>query len=608
MKTYFKKFNQNDAVYELKRPTTFSEKKKGVFGFSFIGRNCAIIYKTPCILHTFGLKSNLWMLKLNKNFNPVSQPIACPENSIFISSGCSEWIAEFVQKPEITLASDDSSYSSDLVITLPLTKKGVRFSNSKVKYAIVLLSLLLTFLISSVAIAAKGPIKLPVGENKEVQLDQSPRSLDISQPDIIDVQRIGDTSKILVTGLRSGISKLSARFHDGSTRDWIFQVGLQDAFHEAPASLSSGSLVRLARELQKRGGFETVIDNGRIVIFGLLNNDAQFKALVDACLGRDECLPRYNQSEDASKIQRKFFETLFHKSRRKGLELEIIPGGLSISGSVANEETLNLTKLQLRSVLSRLVENIQIDKSDATLIEAQFTFFRINTSQLDKIGISPVSKNSNQGSELAHAGFSDFMRTFKLGPRMGIRFPDLVFEALAHKGVLKQLAQPTIVVSNGGKGEVQTGGEWLFQTQGEHQKFFSQNYGLTVSVQPNIIGRDIINEKIEIRISSPNTEVNANAVSNLEQSVLSTEISTRANEHIFLTRINQSTKAKSVSKVPILGHIPILGEIFKSRESHDSGTELWIAVRNKIGLPEQPPFVEVKGNPTNEQPEQHWLD
>ncbi|NBW81163.1 hypothetical protein EBR21_05355 [bacterium] len=554
------------------------------------------------------MKIDLWMLPLDKNLEPILPAQRCPPNSIFFAGTKAPWVAECVAEPAGCSHLPNRKSNSDFFMTLPTS---IRMTNAYFflkRLPFLLTLLLLTILFSSIGWAAKGPIKMPVGENKEVQLEQAPRSLDISQPDVVDVQRIGSSNKILITGLRSGTSRLTAKFSDGSSREWIFQVGVQDSLPESQASLSSGSLLRLARELQKRGGFETVIDNGRIVIFGNLLNEAQFKALLDACLGRDECLPRYYQSEEASRIQRNFFSTFFKQVGQGNLEIDVIPGGIKVAGSVTNDEALSITRTHLRSVLNRFIEDIQIDKSRSVLVESQLTFFRMDINQLDALGIAPSTKNSDAGNELVRAGISDFVKSFKQGPKMMLKFPDLVLNALAHKGVLNQLAQPSLVVASGAKGEVQTGGEWLFQSQGQHQKFLTQNFGLTVTIQPHVILNDIIKQKIDIRLSNPSADSNTSAISSLDQSVLSTEITSRANEQLLLTRINQKTKGKSVSKIPILGHIPILGEIFKSRETHDNGSELWIAIRNRIGFSETTPRIEVNPNPDNDTPTPQWLD
>ncbi|MFL5433531.1 MAG: secretin, partial [Myxococcales bacterium] len=56
-------------------------------------------------------------------------------------------------------------------------------------------------------------------------------------------------------------------------------------------------------------------------------------------------------------------------------------------------------------------------------------------------------------------------------------------------------------------------------------------------------------------------------------------------ETIILSGLFNNAESKEVSKVPLLGHIPILGELFKSRSFADNKTELAIYVTPRIASP-----------------------
>jgi Flp pilus assembly secretin CpaC len=60
-------------------------------------------------------------------------------------------------------------------------------------------------------------------------------------------------------------------------------------------------------------------------------------------------------------------------------------------------------------------------------------------------------------------------------------------------------------------------------------------------------------------------------------------------------------------KIPILGHIPILGELFKSRELSGEDAELWITLKSDLVVPEPPTLEsEIRNKETSTEP--HWLD
>lgn len=604
MRMKFQKMNNEQGTFELLIPSTFYERLVGVRLFSYVPAHCGILFRSPCILHTLSLKEDIWMVPLDRELRPNGCVLRIEPNSI-VHCRNSHWIAEFTQSPSLANATknlvENRKYFRVKKIDGLLAARLFRLSS------IVFLVVLFSFL-SALGFASQKPLKLPVGETKEVSLDDAPKSLDISHPDVIDVQRVGMTNKILITALRSGTSRLTAHFHGAGSKTWNFQVGVTGSDTPAVPSLSSGSLVRIARDLQRRAGLETVLDNGRIVILGHLQNDAQFQSIVELCLGRDECLPRYTVSREAIQVQARYFRSLFQEIGQAGVSTEASVVGVNVRGSAASQDEADKIRLLLRSVLSRFNENIMTDKSSGHLIETQLTFFRMNISRLNALGISTVNKDQPAGSEISKGIIPNFLTQFRAGPNIKLQFPDVVVNALTQHGVLKQVARPSLVVASGGKGEIQSGGELLFQTTGQSQRFFSQNYGLTVTLQPNITGSGRISQKIDIKLSNPQSLANPHAISAMQQSVMSTELSSLPDEQILLTKIDLQMSGKAVSKVPILGHLPIIGELFKSRDLRSEDTELWIALKNSLAVSQLPDFSQTEKKTESATPEAQWLD
>jgi pilus assembly protein CpaC len=65
-----------------------------------------------------------------------------------------------------------------------------------------------------------------------------------------------------------------------------------------------------------------------------------------------------------------------------------------------------------------------------------------------------------------------------------------------------------------------------------------------------------------------------------------TSVTVRDGETIVLSGLYNSAEDKEVSKVPLLGHIPVLGELFKSRSFVEHKTELAIYVTPRLISPE----------------------
>jgi pilus assembly protein CpaC len=604
MKTTFNAIISPEKIYEIKILETFRERLKGLRLFSFIHPECAVAFKAPCALHTFGMSSDIWVIELDSNFDPLSAPRRCPPDSIIFSGTRARWLAEIQTAPQVVPEARRFNHSSALIVW-PFGSLIVRAMQCSAR--IFILALLMLFF-STLASASPKPLTLAVGESKEVKLDEPPRSLDISQPDVIDVQRLGTSNKILVTALRSGSSRLSAYFLNGQTRQWTFQVGVSGQIAESNPSLSSASLLRLAREIQKRAGLDALIDNGRIAIFGQLQNETQFNALADLCLGRDECLPRYSLTPESIRIQCKFLSKFFSENGFAGIVAEPSIGGVVIKGSAENHDSREKLNNYLRSLISRFNNNVTADKTGEAVIETQLTFFRMNMNQLTALGLSTEKKSSDPSWELVKTTLPSLISQIKSGPKIVMNFPDIVLNALAKKGVMQQIAKPTIVTSSGSKSEIQTGGEILFQSSGHNQKFYAQNYGLIATIQPKYNGSGRILQKIDIKLSTPQSNPNPNALSGMDQSLLTTEVSIKPDEPILLTRISQQVSGKSIVKIPILGHIPIIGELFKNREIQAEDTELWITLKSRLDLSTAPEVTTPHSALREQTPQAHWLD
>ena len=55
----------------------------------------------------------------------------------------------------------------------------------------------------------------------------------------------------------------------------------------------------------------------------------------------------------------------------------------------------------------------------------------------------------------------------------------------------------------------------------------------------------------------------------------------------------------NVSKIPVLGDIPILGQFFRSKDARQNRTELLVLVTPKLILPSDTPQPLPTGEPTN---------
>jgi pilus assembly protein CpaC len=612
MQSMFKKiFINDDRVFQLLEARSLPAKIQGMRRYTWTSDQFALLFKSPCVLHSFGMKETLQLVQISAELKAISPVTTFKPNSIAFCFSGSGWLAELNSLEKRTNKTLNSCESiSEICASLKARKFFTVSFRSLRPFLWGTMLMLLCLMSSVVALAAEKPsqVKIQVGESKEVDLKEAPKNIDISHSDIIDVQRLGTTNRILITALRSGTSSLVVHFPDGRSRGWTFQVGSTASLPAALATLSSASLLRTARELQRRSGLEVTVDNGRIALFGIAQNEAQMHAILEICLEREECLPRYTITDAAGKALTAALKTHLNALGLVQIALELSLSGVIFSGHVSSDEQLQLLTKIAQSVCPRASFNVEIDKGSQTLVQSQLSFYRISQTGLTALGMATAAPPTalTEGA-VAKVSTSELSAKLRGGPTLNLTLPELLLKAHAHKGVIQQIAQPSIVVASGGRGEILSGGELLFQSGGQHQKFFSQSYGISVVLQPRMISSSRIVQRIELKITHPQSDPTRNAISSLNSSILNTEVNSKVSEVLLLTRISQKANGKSTMKIPILGHLPILGELFKSREISGEDAELWITLKSDLLLP-QAPNLEKELKSSEASTQAHWLD
>ena len=111
-----------------------------------------------------------------------------------------------------------------------------------------------------------------------------------------------------------------------------------------------------------------------------------------------------------------------------------------------------------------------------------------------------------------------------------------------------------------------------------------KQYGLILNISPVIDNYDNIATSIEVENSNIADFVDGIPI--FQTSRVKTSINISNNQTIALSGLVSNTHSKSVDKVPGLRSIPILGELFKSRNFRRDESELVIFVTPQVITPE----------------------
>lgn len=159
---------------------------------------------------------------------------------------------------------------------------------------------------------------------------------------------------------------------------------------------------------------------------------------------------------------------------------------------------------------------------------------------------------------------------------------------LASNGDAVTLAEPVLSAMNGGTASFLAGGEVPYPTVnsngGTTVEF--KEYGIKLVVTPQIDNAGNVRAGIETEISQLDPAVSVQGAPGLLTRRAQTEINVRSGETIVISGLLSSEHSKDVDRVPGLGRLPVLGSLFRSKNTRNAVSELVVFVTPEVVEPE----------------------
>lgn len=153
------------------------------------------------------------------------------------------------------------------------------------------------------------------------------------------------------------------------------------------------------------------------------------------------------------------------------------------------------------------------------------------------------------------------------------------------------LANPKVVTRSGSKAEIQVGGEFPFPQNaglGATSTAFKA-FGIRLAIEPEVDHKGNINTAININVSTPDfgraQNIGGIAVPPLTNRTTQSEVSVKDGEHIVVSGLLSELNSKSFDKTPYLHRLPVLGNLFKSKNYRDDRQEVMVIITPKILAP-----------------------
>lgn len=161
-------------------------------------------------------------------------------------------------------------------------------------------------------------------------------------------------------------------------------------------------------------------------------------------------------------------------------------------------------------------------------------------------------------------------------------------QLLAEKGDARMLAEPNLTTRSGEAASFLAGGEIPIRTVSGVGSVDIQykEYGIRLNIEPVVDADNNIVSRVMAEVSAvdPSIQLEGSAPGFLTRRTESV-INVKNKQTMVISGLVNSEMSKVVNKFPLLGDIPILGELFKSRNFREEKTELVIFVTPTVVYP-----------------------
>ncbi|HTO96354.1 MAG TPA: pilus assembly protein N-terminal domain-containing protein [Myxococcales bacterium] len=440
---------------------------------------------------------------------------------------------------------------------------------------------------SSLAQPDAGVIALGVGEQKVLQLADVSR-VAIGEPEIADVKQVGGGSELLVTGLGQGRTSLLVWRRNRPRLSYLVTVRAQDPkelVSEVRALLGDreGVQVRVVGEnVYLEGETLTPEDTARV------QEVAQLFPAVRSFV---------RPSANARKLAAGELNRELGRLGLSNVTATVAGDALLLEGTVESDEEMRKVELLARSAGEKPEVLVAVAAKRMVLVEVDF--LEVTAGSAKVVGVKPPSSIVSTGdgatasvSVLQPIRALDSGQTEKEGSvslhataaadfSLGARFDD---------GKARALSRPRLLCASGEKAEFLAGGEvpLLMATQNQFSVEFKK-FGVLLQITPTADARGNIATTIYAEVSDVDHSISVRSngieMPGFKVRNLRTSVTVRDGQTIVLSGLYGEEESKEVSKVPLLGHIPILGELFKSRSFLEHRTELAVTVTPRLIAP-----------------------
>jgi pilus assembly protein CpaC len=292
---------------------------------------------------------------------------------------------------------------------------------------------------------------------------------------------------------------------------------------------------------------------------------------------------------------------------------------LSLTGRVSNKDAADRATALAAPFAKAVVNNLQLNSPAVDkqillrvkfaeldrLASTQFgvnlistgatnTIGRVTTGQFSAPSPTTIEGGGSAGNQNSTFSISDALNIFAFRPDLNLA---ALIKALQTRNLLQILAEPNLVTTNGKEASFLVGGEFpipVLQGGGNSGAVTIQfrEFGIRLTFNPVVTDNSTIRLYVKPEVSALDfahaVSFNGFTIPALSTRRMETNIELGEGQSFVIGGLIDNRLTETISRIPGLSSLPILGNLFKTKEVDRNNTELVVMVTPEMTMPLQP--------------------
>lgn len=282
-------------------------------------------------------------------------------------------------------------------------------------------------------------------------------------------------------------------------------------------------------------------------------------------------------------------------------------GSVVISGKVSDTKKGEQVEQVVQAAGFKTVNMLTSPAKDAAQVQLQVRVAEVSRSRLRDIGATfgyesrpgvgglvgsgggPFTMDKVAGGDIFGSVAGSALNLFVMG---GNTFNFL--RAAQQQGAIRQLAEPNLIAIDGQQASFLAGGEYpvpMMQAGqgGNSVTVVFKEYGVRLNFKPTVIDEDHIRLELEPEVSTIDfangVKFDGFLIPALKTRRAKTGVELRDGQSFALAGLLDNSESNSLSKIPVIGDIPLIGNLFKSKSFQKQETELMFIITAQLVKP-----------------------